>query len=105
MEHELKLAKETWGLVRRILNRSDLSRGNNTCEGPELSHWEPVGQIGRSWRYFTKVRILLFTMSECEYEDGNDNSLLMLIVIADVGKVNIREKLQLYKSNTNYSYS
>lgn len=44
-------------------------------------------------------------MSECEYEDGNDNSLLMLIVIADIGKVNIKEKLQLYKSNTNYSYS
>lgn len=45
MEHELKLAKETWGLVRRILNRSDLSRGNNTCEGPELSHWEPVDEL------------------------------------------------------------
>lgn len=44
-------------------------------------------------------------MSECEYEDGNDNLLLMLIVIGHVGKVNIKEKLQLYKGNINYSYS
>lgn len=45
LEHELELAKEIGGLVRRILNKSDLSRGNNTREGPELSHWEPVDKL------------------------------------------------------------
>ena len=49
--------------------------------------------IGKSWGYFNVARLLLFTIREYQCEDGNnDDSLLMLTVIADAGKVNVKEK-------------
>lgn len=37
--------------------------------------------------------ILLFTVREYQCEDGNnDDALLMLTVLADAGRVNIKEK-------------
>lgn len=53
--------------------------------------------------------ISLFTVREYQCEDGNNDDvllMLMLTVIADARKVNIKEKTcnleQLYKRNINY---
>lgn len=43
------------------------------------------------------ARLLLFTTSKCQYENGNDNSSLMLIVTADAGKINRGEKKPVQK--------
>lgn len=38
------------------------------------------------------ARLLLFTMKKCQCEDGNENSLLMLTVVANTGKIKFNGK-------------
>lgn len=64
---------------------------------------ESVGaseHIGRSWRYFTMARLLLFTMRGRQWKNGNDDSLLMLTVTGDAGRINIKERSFIYSSYT-----
>ena len=60
-------------------------KGNNTCNGPRVSGGA-TGQMHSIWKYFTRVRLLLFTVRKCQCENGNDNSLLILTVVVDAQK-------------------
>ena len=87
MGHELELARRQADTEQQWPVKQE-----QHVQRPKGESVRTSGQIGRSYKYSTMARLLLFTTSKGQYEDDHDNALLMLTVIADAGKVKIKEK-------------